>query len=72
MSKLKIEFQKPKLTLCNTNYAPLGILTNKTHMSAHNVTLTSKVNETPCLSFDIPDVYVAFELQAVNVHNRSR
>ena len=54
MSKLKIEFQKPKLTLCNTNYAPLGILTNKTHMSAHNVTLTSKVNETPCLSFDIP------------------
>lgn len=54
MSKLKIEFQKPKLTLCNTNYKPLGILTNKTHMSAYNVTLTSKVNETPCLSFDIP------------------
>ena len=54
MSKLKIEFQKPKLTLCNTNYTPLGILTNKTHMSAYNVTLTSKVNETPCLSFDIP------------------
>ena len=54
MTNLKIEFQKPKLTLCNTNYTPLGILTNKTHMSAHNVTLTSKVNETPCLSFDIP------------------
>ena len=54
MSKLKIEFQKPKLTLCNTNYKPLGILTNKTHMSAYNVTLTSKVNETPCLSFNIP------------------
>ena len=54
MSKLKIEFQKPKLTLCNTNYVPLGMLTNKTHMSAHNVTLTSKVNETPCLSFNIP------------------
>ena len=54
MSKLKIEFQKPKLTLCNTNYTPLGILTNKTHMSAYNITLTSKVNETPSLSFDIP------------------
>ena len=54
MANLKIEFQKPKLTLCNTNYTPLGILTNKTHMSAHNITLTSKVNETPCLSFDIP------------------
>ena len=54
MSKFKIEFQKPKLTLCNTNYTPLGILTNKTHMSAYNITLTSKVNETPSLSFDIP------------------
>ncbi len=53
MANLKIEFQKPKLTLCNTNYAPLGTLTNKTHMSAHNVTLTSRVNETPYLSFDI-------------------
>ena len=54
MSKLKIEFQKPKLTLCNTNYIPLGILTNKTNASARNITLTSKVNETPSLSFDIP------------------
>ena len=54
MANLKIEFQKPKLTLYKTNYTPLGILTNKTHMSAYNVTLTSKVNETPCLSFDIP------------------
>ena len=54
MANLKIEFLKPKLTLCNTNYTPLGILTNKTHMSAYNITLTSKVNETPSLSFDIP------------------
>lgn len=53
MANLKIEFQKPKLTLYNTNYTPLGTLTNKTHMSAHNVTLTSRVNETPYLSFDI-------------------
>ena len=54
MANLKIEFQKPKLTLCNTNYTPLGILTNKTSTSAHNITLTSKVNETPYLTFDIP------------------
>ena len=54
MANLKIEFQKPKLTLCNTNYTPLGILTNKTFTSAHNITLTSKVNETPYLTFNIP------------------
>ncbi len=54
MANLKIEFQKPKLTLCNTNYTPLGILTNKTFTSAHNITLTSKVNETPYLTFDMP------------------
>ena len=54
MPKLKAEFQKPKLTLCNTNYVPLGILTNKTQLSAHNIVLSSSVNETPILSFDMP------------------
>ena len=53
MPKLKAEFQKTKLTLCNTNYVPLGVLTNKTHLSAHNIMLSQAVNDTATLSFDI-------------------
>lgn len=53
MPKLKAEFQKTKLTLCNTNYIPLGVLTNKTHLSAHNIMLSQAVNDTATLSFDI-------------------
>ena len=54
MPKLKAEFRKPKLTLYNTNYVALGVLTNKTHLSAHNITLNEQVNETPSLTFDFP------------------
>ena len=54
MPKLKAEFRKPKLTLYNTNYVALGVLTNKTHLSAHNIILNKQVNETPSLTFDIP------------------
>ncbi len=54
MSKLKAEFRKPKLTLYNTNYEALGVLTNRTHLSAHNIVLNMQVNETPTLTFDIP------------------
>ena len=54
MPKLKAEFRKPKLTLYNTNYVALGVLTNKTHLSAHNIVLNTMVNETPNITFDIP------------------
>ena len=54
MPKLKAEFRKPKLTLYNTNYVPLGVLTNRTHLSAHNIVLNTMVNETPNITFDIP------------------
>lgn len=54
MPKLKAEFRKPKLTLYNTNYEALGVLTNRTHLSAHNIVLNTQVNETPTLTFDIP------------------
>ena len=52
MPKLKAEFRKPKLTLYNTNYVALGVLTNRTHLSAHNIVLNEQVNETPSLTFD--------------------
>ena len=54
MPKLKAEFRKPKLTLYNTNYVALGVLTNRTHLSAHNIVLNTMVNETPNITFDIP------------------
>ena len=54
MPKLKAEFRKPKLTLYNTNYVALGVLTNRTHLSAHNIVLTKTVNDTPSITFDIP------------------
>ena len=54
MPKLKAEFRKPKLTLYNTNYVALGVLTNRTHLSAHNIVLNEQVNETPSLTFDFP------------------
>ena len=54
MPKLKAEFRKPKLTLYNTNYVALGVLTNKTHLSAHNITLSKQVNDVSVLTFDFP------------------
>lgn len=54
MPKLKAEFRKPKLTLYNTNYVALGVLTNRTHLSAHNIVLDTTVNEAPYITFDIP------------------
>ena len=54
MSKIKAEFQKPKLMLYSMNYSPLGVLTNKTQTSAYNIVLNKSVNETPILSFNMP------------------
>jgi|GEM_PF-6719945 len=54
MNEIKKEYSKVRLQLMNPNKTPLTILTDKTQLSAYNITLNKKINEVDTLTFDIP------------------
>ena len=53
-NRVKIQYRKPLLELCSPNKKIETVLTDRTQMSAYNITLTEKVNETAELTFCMP------------------
>ncbi|MBP3916368.1 prophage endopeptidase tail family protein [Clostridium sp.] len=53
-NKVKIKYRKPLLELCDPNKKIETVLTDRTQMSAYEITLSEKVNETAELTFKMP------------------
>lgn len=51
---IKDEYSKFRLELTSPNRVPLSVLTDRTQLSAYNITLNKKMNEVDTLTFDIP------------------
>ena len=54
MSIVKISYRKPRLELHNTNKTLITMLTDRTQLSAYNIVLKEKINETSELTFSMP------------------
>lgn len=53
-NRVKIQYRKPLLELCSPNKKIETVLTDRTQMSAYNITLVEKINETAELTFCMP------------------
>lgn len=54
INNVKIQYRKPLLELCSPSKKIETVLTDRTQMSAYNINLVEKINETSELTFNMP------------------